>query len=61
MIVYTSGNENFVVKKGEMALISQLPILVLHLLASLAPGLQRTGTLLVEPIPLFLEALDLLL
>ena len=49
------------VEKDEMALTSQLPILVLQLLTNLAPGLQRTGTLLVEPISLFLEALDLLL
>jgi len=49
------------VKKGETALTSQLPTLVLQLLASLAPGLQRTDTLLVALIPLFSEALDLLL
>ena len=48
------------VEKGETALTSELPILVLQLLANLAPGLQRTSTLLVEPIPLFSEALDLL-
>ena len=49
------------VEKGETALTSQLLILVLQLLANLAPGLQRTDTLLVELIPLFSEALDLLL
>jgi len=50
-----------VVEKGETALTSQLSILVLQLLANLAPGLQHTGTLLVELIPLFSEPLDLLL
>jgi hypothetical protein len=50
-----------VVQKGETALTSQLPILVLQLLANLAPGLQCTGTLLVELIPLLSEALDFLL
>ena len=49
------------IEKGEMALTSQLPTLVIQLLASLAPGLQRTSTLLVEPIPFFSEAHDLIL
>jgi hypothetical protein len=49
------------VKKGETALTSQLPSLVLQLLARLPPGLQRTGAILVEPIPLFSEAPNLLL
>ena len=49
------------VKKSETALTSQLLTLVLQFLANLTPGMQRTGTLLVEPISLFLEALDLLL
>jgi len=50
-----------VAKKGETALTSQLPTFVLQLFASLAPGLQCTDTLLVEPIPLFSEASNLLL
>jgi len=49
------------VEKGETALTSQLPILDLQLLANLAPGLQCTGTLLVELVSLFSETLDLLL
>ena len=48
-------------EKDETALTSQLPILVLQLLTNLALSLQRTGTLLVELVPLFLETLDLLL
>ena len=55
------GQENCVVKKDETALTSQLPILVLQLLANFAPGLQRTGTILVELVPLLSETLDLLL
>jgi len=48
-----------VVEKVETALTSQLPIPVLQLLAYVALGLQRTGTLLVELVPLFLEMFDL--
>jgi hypothetical protein len=49
------------VKKSETDLTSQLSTLALQLLTSLAPGLQRIGTLLVEPILLFSEASNLLL
>jgi len=49
-----------VVEKDEIALTSQLSIPVLQLLANLALGLQRTSTLLVEPVPLSLETFDLL-
>jgi len=49
------------VEKGETALTSQLLTLVLQLLATFAPSLQCTGTLLVELIPLFSEAPNLLL
>jgi len=58
---YKKGKENCVVEKDETALTSQLPILVLQLLANFAPGLQCTGTLLVKLVPLFSETLDLLL
>ena len=49
------------VKKSETALTSQLLTLVLQFLANLTPGMQRTGTLLVEPVPLFSKAPNLLL
>jgi hypothetical protein len=48
-------------KGGDTALTSQLPTLVSQLLASLAPGLQCAGTLLVESLPFSSEALNLLL
>jgi hypothetical protein len=49
-----------VVEKDKIALTSELPTPSLQLFAKLAPGFQRTGTLLVELVPLFLEMLDLL-
>jgi len=58
---YKEKRENYVVEKDETTLTSQLPIPVLQLLANLALGLQRTGTLLVELVPLFSEMFDLLL
>jgi len=53
--------ENCVVEKDETSLTSQLPIPLLQLLANLELGLQRTGTILVELVPLFSETFDLLL
>jgi len=50
-----------VVKKDKTDIANQLPIPGLQLLANLALAFQRTGTLLVELVPLFLETLDLLL
>jgi len=50
-----------VVKKDKIALTSQLLTPGLQLLANLALSFLRTGTLLVELVPLFLETLDLLL
>jgi hypothetical protein len=50
-----------VVEKDKIALTSELPTPSLQLFANLAPGFQRTGTLLVELVPLFSETLDLLL
>ena len=49
------------VEKDKIALTSELPTPGLHLFANLAPGFQRTGTILVELVPLFLETLVLLL
>ena len=49
------------VEKDKIALTSELPTPGLQLFANLAPGFQRTGTLLVELVHLFLEMLDLLL
>ena len=46
---------------GETALTSQFSTLVLQLLASLAPGLQYAGTLLIESLPFFSEAQNLLI
>jgi len=49
------------VGKDKTALISHLPTPGLQLLANLALAFQRTGTLLVELVPLFSETLNLLL
>jgi len=49
------------VQKDKIALTSQLPIPSLQFLTNLALGFQRTGTLLVELVPLLSETLDLFL
>jgi len=46
-------------QRAKTAPTSQLPILVFQLLASLAPGLQCTGDLLVEPLLFLSEVLNL--
>jgi len=47
-------------KRAKTAPTSQLPIFVFQLLASLAPGLQCVGDLLVELLLFLSEALNLL-
>jgi len=59
--LYIYKKKNFVVKEDKTNFISQLLTPSLQLLANLALALQRTGTLLVELVPLFSETLDLLL
>jgi hypothetical protein len=58
---YKKKRENCVVEKDKTTLTSQLSTPGLQLLANLALSFQRTGTLLVELVPLFSETLDLLL